>query len=244
MFKAFTRAIRKMLNNYGYEIVKLQNTDTFEIGVWVEKIGIKTIIDIGSNEGQFIKSVNRVLPGRRILAFEPIKGCYDKLVANTAHLNVTAYNCGLSDQEGSTEINISENFVSSSILPMENLHKNLYPESNYVSKQTIALKRLDDIVAAANVETNILLKIDVQGYEDKVIKGGTETIKKAAVIVIEYSYQPIYEGQWLFDDTYRYFTDNGFTFIGVADQAGSGKNGVPIYGDAIFIKKEFVKLVY
>jgi len=241
MFKIFTRTIRKFLNNKGYEIIKLHSSEASKFGSWMEKLDIKTIVDVGSNEGQFIQYVSQSLPGRKIIAFEPIKVCYDKLIANTKQFNVTAINCGLSDHNGSTEINISENFVSSSILPMEKLHKDLYPESHYVKTQTIELKRLDDALAGMDLPKNILLKIDVQGYENKVIAGGENTIKQASVVIIEYSYAPIYEGQWLFDETYRYFTANGFKFLGVEDQAKSAKNGLPVFGDAIFVRNELVK---
>ena len=129
MMKFLTVPIRKFFNRFGYEISKNQHT-AVTFGSWLTKLDISTIIDIGSNEGQFIKSINQALPGRKILAFEPIPVCYTKLVENTKNLNITAYNYGLSDHNGSQEINVSENFVSSSILPMENLHKNLFPESN------------------------------------------------------------------------------------------------------------------
>ncbi len=239
MLKIFTRPFRKLLNFYGYEIIRKEN-EMFasRAGSWLGKMNINTIIDIGANEGQFIQSINKALPGRKIYAFEPIKNCYDKLVENTKQLNITTYNVGLSDHNGSSEINISENFVSSSILPIENLTTNLYPDSKYVNKQTITLKKLDDVIDSRNISKNILLKIDVQGYEEMVIAGGYETLKNVAVVIIEFSYQPLYECQWLFDETYKYFTSTGFKFCGTADQINSGTTGLPLYGDAIFIRKE------
>ena len=243
MLKIITRTVRKFLNSFGYEIVKAENVN-HQFGSWLGKLDIKTIIDIGANEGQFIKSITGLLPGRKIIAFEPIKICYDKMIVNTKQLNIKAFNCGLSDHNGSTEIHVSKNYVSSSILPMEELHKNLYPESKYINTQTIELKKLDDAVSGINLSKNILLKIDVQGYENKVIAGGASTIKEVAVVVIEFSYEPIYEGQWLFDETYKYFTSNGFKLVGITDQAKSDKTGIPIYADAVFVRKDLVKLIY
>ena len=245
MVPFITVPIRKLLNSLGYEIVKRESIlSPFSIHKWITKLDIKTIIDVGANEGQFINSINRILPGKKIFAFEPIKVCYDKLVSNTKHLNVTAFNCGLSDHSGKSEINISENFVSSSILPIENLTTSLYPESHYVNKQTIELKRLDDVLAGVDIATNILLKIDVQGYEQKVIAGSVNILKNIAVLIIEFSYQPLYADQWLFDDTYKYFTSIGFKFVGIADQVNSKTSGVPIYGDAIFVNNELAKGIY
>jgi FkbM family methyltransferase len=245
MVRHINRLIRNFLNKFGYEIVKNKNlSDDFSVGSWITRLNISTIIDIGSNEGQFIQSIDNILPGKKIIAFEPIKSVYETLVANTRHLNITTYNMGLSDQNGTSEINISKNLVSSSLLNMEELHKQAYPESAYINKEVIELRKLDDVVKIADLQKRILIKIDVQGYENKVIAGAKNTIAAADVIIIEFSYQPIYEGQWLFHETYSYFTSNGFKFIGLADQVTNVGIGVPIFGDAIFVKETIANGIY
>jgi FkbM family methyltransferase len=241
MLKKIGRPFHKILHSFGYKISSLNSTIPKSTeSNWAEKLGIKTIIDIGSNEGQFINEIEVVLPGRKIYAFEPMAACYQKLLANTAASNVTAYNAGLSDTDGQAEINVSNNLVSSSILEMEELHKNSYPESQYVKKETITLKRLDSVFSGTELAENILIKVDVQGYEEKVIRGGEQTFARAAAIIIESIFEPFYEGQWLFDDIYQHFSRAGFKFMGFADQVNSRHTGIPIYADAIFIKKELV----
>ncbi|MBS1584968.1 MAG: FkbM family methyltransferase [Bacteroidetes bacterium] len=245
MLKKTKESIRKFVNVFGYEIVKLENHIAHaKKGNWLQKLDIQTIIDIGSNEGQFIEQISRILPNRRIYAFEPIKGCYEKLVTNTRKFDVTAYNYGLSDYNGETEINISENFVSSSLLGMENLHREMYPKSGYTRKETIQIARLDDILKNEKINKNVLIKIDVQGYEEKVIAGATNTIDTATAIIIETSFQPLYNKQWLFNDVYQYFIGHGFTFMGFAEQPMWKVTGIPLYGDAIFIRNEMVKSVF
>lgn len=240
MLKKLARPLNKIFYAFGYNIVpnhKIIPATTDKN--WAEKLNIHTIIDIGSNEGQFIKEINALLPGRKVFAFEPIAACYRKLIENTKSINVTAHNMGLSDTEGTAEINISNNFVSSSILEMEELHKSSYPESHFVKKETIRLGRLDDMLAA-ELKENILIKMDVQGYEEKVIMGGKNTFAKASALIIESIFEPFYEGQWLFDDLYKYFSEKGFKFMGFTDQVNSKKTGIPLYADAIFIKKELI----
>ncbi len=245
MLHQINRLIRKIFNSFGYEIVKTKNlAEDFSIGQWITKLNINTIIDVGSNEGQFINSIEGILPNRKIIAFEPIESVYKKLVANTKAFNIVAYNFGLSDINATAEINISKNLVSSSLLNMEDLHKKAYPESEYINKEVIQLKRLDDVINPAELTGRILLKIDVQGYENKVIAGGNQTIKSVDIIIIEFSYQPIYEGQWLFNEMYTYFVSNGFKFIGLADQVSHVGIGVPIFGDAIFIKADIADGIY
>ena len=242
MLKRIGRPLNKLLHSFGYNLATTQTIiPKISGGNWAERLNIQTIIDIGSNEGQFIKEIETTLPGRKIFAFEPIPGCFKKMVANTVSSNVTAYNIGLSDIDGTTEINISSNLVSSSILQMEELHKSSYPESQYIKKETIGLKRLDTVFADIELTDNILIKVDVQGYEEKVIRGGEKTFSKAAALIIETVFEPFYEGQWLFDDLYTHLSARGFKFMGFADQVNSKKTGIPIYADAIFIKKNIIK---
>lgn len=238
-------AARKLINGLGYEVVKRKAAaSAFRMDSWLNNLNINSVIDIGANEGQFIQALNDTLPGKKIVAFEPIKECYEKLLVNTRGMNIVAHNIGLSDVEGTTEINISKNFVSSSILPIENITTELYPDSSYTSKQEIVLKRLDDVLANEEMPANILMKIDVQGYEDKVLSGALETIKKVSAVVIEFSYQALYEGQWLFDETYAFFSARGFRFVGIIDQVLSAKTGIPLYGDAVFVKADILDKVY
>ena len=244
MLKKIGRPLNKILNYFGYHVAATQTSiPKIRGGNWAERLNIQTIIDIGSNEGQFINEIESILPGRKIFAFEPIAACFKKMVANTRSSNVTAFNIGLSDLDGTTEINISGNLVSSSILKMEELHQSAYPESQYIKKEIIELKRLDTVFENIVLIDNLLIKVDVQGYEEKVIKGGEKTFSKAAALIIETAFEPFYEGQWLFDDLYAHLAASGFKFMGFADQVASGKTGIPIYADAIFIKKNLIKQV-
>lgn len=238
MKKFFKNQIQHYLNKRGYEIIKTNLNKQN----WLEKFEIKTIIDVGSNEGQFIQYINQLLPNRKIYAFEPIKACYDKLVNNTKRLNVTAFNCGLSDNKTTAEMNISNNFVSSSMLAMDEIHIRNYPESYYKNKENIELNRLDDMLVNQQIQKNILLKIDVQGYEDKVIAGGEKTIEETKVVLIESCFQTLYKGQWLFDDIYKYFLNKNFKFMGFLEQSqGQFQSGTsfnePLFADSIFIKE-------
>ena len=50
------------------------------------------------------------------------------------------------------------------------------------------------------LKPNLLVKIDTQGFEDRVIRGGEQTIKKASIVVVEVSFTKLYEHQPLFSD--------------------------------------------
>jgi methyltransferase, FkbM family len=57
----------------------------------------------------------------------------------------------------------------------------------------IEVRRLSDVVRELNLRDPLLLKLDVQGFEDKVIAGGEDVVARAKIIIIEVSFQPLYE---------------------------------------------------
>jgi len=77
----------------------------------------------------------------------------------------------------------------------------------------------------------------VQGYEDKVVQGGMKTFEKAKIVICEISFYELYRGQLLFDEMSNMFKNMGFTYQGSINPGFHPKNGIPLFADAIFIKK-------
>ena len=182
-----TKLIRKPLNIIGIDIKKYRTAvDPFK---WLRKYDIKTVIDIGAHTGQFAKEIRGKLPQVKIYSFEPLKDCYQELVRNMSDdKNFKASNFALGDRESRQEINRSISSPSSSLLTMGNLHEEMYPHTKGGSKEEIKVKRLDDVFKISDLEKEILIKIDVQGYEDKVIGGGVNFISQAKIVFLENSF--------------------------------------------------------
>jgi methyltransferase FkbM-like protein len=126
---------------------------------------------------------------------------------------------------------------SSSLLPMTEAHKKAFPFTVQESCETVEVRRLDEIAGDLWLQDNILVKIDVQGYEDKVILGGERLIARAKLIVVEVSFQTLYEGQPLFDEIYRALTSKGFAYSGNLHQLKSPLDGSVLQADAIFLRE-------
>jgi hypothetical protein len=80
-----------------------------------------------------------------------------------------------------------------------------------------------------------MLKIDTQGYEDKVLAGATELIKRVDIVVIENSFFRFYDNQPLFEDIFRILSEKGFKYRGNIAQKKDA-SGMPLFEDSIFIK--------
>lgn len=236
MFKLAKKIIKKSFNIFGLEIKKL-GVDKF---TWLNDFNINTIIDVGSNTGQFALEMRKCLPAARIYCFEPLKDIYDELVKNfKGNQKIKAFNVALGSFNGETKIFKNKFSPSSSILEMTNLHSEIFPYTKESIEENIEVRKLDDIASQENLELkpNILIKLDVQGYEDKVIQGGEELFKKAKIVLTEVSYYEFYKGQILFEEIYDYFKKRGFKYKGNINNIFNPLNGLPLYADAVFIKK-------
>jgi FkbM family methyltransferase len=233
--------ILKSLRLMGYELSKIEYVLRAEKQktLWLENYGIKTVIDIGANEGQFAKYINQILPKAMIYSFEPLPDCHEKLLVNSSTIQkFQSFNIALGDCSGKININRSNFSQSSSLLPMKQLHEEAFPFSKGGTTQEIDICRLDEVANQMILEKPILIKMDVQGFEDKVILGGLETIKKADILIVELSLEILYENQLLFDDMHKILTDLGFKYQGNLGQIHSGVDGKVLQIDGIYVSSK------
>ncbi len=182
--------------------------------------------------------IRKILPEALIYSFEPLKDCYEQLTATMkGSSKFRAFNYALGDGDYETEIYRSEYLPSSSILPMRDLHKQAFPFTKGDAKERIKVRRLDSITRDLDCSENVLIKIDVQGFEDKVILGGKQLISKAKILIVETNFEALYERQPLFDVIYEMLKQMGFSYKGNLDQLVSPVDGRVLQSDSIFIRE-------
>ena len=206
--------------------------------VWLKDLGINTIIDIGANIGQFAQMIHKVLPTASIFSFEPIDDCYQKLIKNMADVpNFYAFNYALGDTDTDMEMHVNDFTASSSLLPMMDLHKQCFPYTAHECIKKVKVKQLDVAARGLDFDGNLLVKIDVQGYEDKVIRGGQRVLSQAKVLIVETTFERLYDGQPLFKDVYDLLSNMGFSYMGNFQQMKSPLDGGVLQADSIFVKE-------
>jgi len=115
----------------------------------------------------------------------------------------------LGDSEQSHPLHLTQNRAAASILtPLT--AGDLTAQTRVIAQETVRLMPLDAVVEKEKLPAPDLIKIDVQGFESKVLTGGAATLRKTQRIVIETSLRPIYEGQSLLPDILRTLTSEGF----------------------------------
>lgn len=226
--------VQKTLCRFGLQLQKIPTAE--KQLQWLIDMQIKTVLDIGANTGQFAQMIGKLLPDAMIYSFEPLPDCYEELVSNFASRSkFKGLNLALGNETGQIQMNRNEFSLSSSVLPMDELHKKIFPFAQTAVVQEVSIARLDDVVDSLELREPMLVKVDVQGFEDRVIDGGIKVFNQANVIFIELSIEQLYEGQLLFDGIYQKLKSLGFRYRGNYEQASSA-DGRILYVDSIFTR--------
>lgn len=229
--------IKRLLNKFGYDVRRYR--PTFE--TTIRPLHIRTIIDIGANTGKFSQEMRAIFPDATLYMFEPLADCFEHIKkVFVDDRNTKVFSVALGDIKGTTIIERSSFHPSSSLRHMSDIHKRLYPKTKNMQRETITIDTLDQILRNERLSENIFVKIDVQGFEDKVIAGGKNIIGRAAVVIIETSFITLYEGQPLFNDIVRIMHELGFSYYGDMGRHYNPLSKKLIYEDSLFIKKELL----
>ena len=213
---------KKIAAYFGYEFTRVsknicqnQKLHTIEL---ISRHNIDLVIDVGANMGQFATDLRNVGYSGQIISFEPITECYDHL-QSIADKNWHIENYALGDTNTTEIINISNKSVFSSILKTSEFGKSNFSESiKIVDKQTIQIKKLDDVIRGLvnNFDKKrIFLKLDTQGYDHHVILGATDTLPCVQVLQTEVSCKAIYEDTPPFYETLTQLSRSGFNITGI-----------------------------
>ena len=173
--KKFWKIVPKqyyLASKYYYQF--FNNTLNKEM-LYVSKILKKKrrFIDIGSNIGIFSYHFSRFM--ENVESFEPIN-YVSHFIEDSKIKNIKLYKIALSDKYGKGTINV----------PFSDNNKPLYSRSSlnkiYKNKteHKVSMKTLDSY----NFKNVDVIKIDVEGHEDKVIRGSLNTINLYKPIIL------------------------------------------------------------
>lgn len=144
----------------------------------IQAIGqCRVFFDVGANAGYYSLICSRTNPEAEIYSFEPIPSTFMKFMRNSALnmcINIRPYNFGLSDTEGTQEMYFDAGESGAGSL------RDI--RGNAPVRETARFMRLDDFVEKYGVVPDVM-KIDVEGAELFVLKGGIKTLKENSPII-------------------------------------------------------------
>lgn len=169
-----------------------------------------TFIDVGAHIGWFTTLASRqVGTGGAVIAFEPYPSNAAALRGNLAlnnGQNVRLVEMALGSEPG--ELSLAAARDSGSITALDWGHG---------QRTTARMTTLDEV--AAEVPAIALLKMDVEGWEAHVLRGGSATLKRTNNVLFEVNKPALKKAGSSADELYRLLREEGFvTFASVAQR--------------------------
>lgn len=182
--------------------------------------------DVGARGG--VVELSTLARDVLVFAFEPNPKEFARLVASERqrkkYKQFKCFEMALSDVCGRMPFYITDNPSYGSLLAFDEtgfkMHQRLMPAyslwvNNFRVKQTVMAETLtlDRFCEQQSVRHIDYLKLDTQGAELRILKGGSATLAAVGVIKCEVSFTPVYEGQAFFSEIDLFLRSIGFAFV-------------------------------
>jgi FkbM family methyltransferase len=229
-----------MLTQQTKELARRLGVDISRYRPFVSRIaahleGIPVVIDVGANRGQYAIELRRHGYRGEIVSFEPLEAAFGHLATAAGDdSDWTCHRLALGAAGGKSQINVASNLESSSLLAMEGEHRAGAPDVSMIGVETVSVARLDDVL---HDDRPCLLKLDVQGYEDRVLDGAPETLARAQILQCELSIAKLYAGQAPFRTLIDRLDDAGFGLVDLDPFFYDPTDGRVLQVDALFARQ-------
>jgi FkbM family methyltransferase len=213
----------------------LVRTVRFARKAGLSKSSTGNILDVGAYDGKTALFFHHYFPSATIHAYEPNPEAAKLLLQNTDGINAIKFHPeALSDTQGTLPFYVTHNKVSSSL----NKVNSSSPGAEGTLADQLKIERVIDIplltLDDCGYDNILILKLDTQGNEVRVLNGGKQTLKKTHIVITEMSVHQLYENGCTYSETDAVLRDNGF--IAVDFIVPSRKNGVQMMEfDAIYV---------
>jgi len=230
--------IKKIVNPFKIDINKYPNADLRRRKKLLKHFRINKILDVGANIGQYAELTRKLGFNGEIISFEPLTIAYKQLALNALKdKKWQTHNFALGNKEEEVIINISKNLYSSSILDITPNHVDNASESNYIDKEEIQVKKLDELYNDLVCDDDIVfLKLDVQGFEKNVIEGAEKILHRIKGVQLEMSIIELYKGEVLFLEMINLLKKEGFRLYSLENGFYNNDTGQLLQVDGIFFR--------
>jgi FkbM family methyltransferase len=234
--------IRKSFRAVGLDLIRynFHNSEDALLKKTLEQFEIDLVIDVGANAGQYGSLLRDLGYKNKIYSFEPIAEVFSKLQMRAAKDgNWEVFNKGIGSKNESLFINVSENFVSSSLLPITDASTTAKSDTKFTRQEEISIITLDSFFERNEIKNwkHPFLKIDVQGYEKQVLDGSLNTLKNISVLQIELSLVKLYEGSMLYKEVIYLMEEYGFYLYTIIPGFRNPQTGQLLQIDGVFVNK-------
>jgi len=200
----------------------------------MQRYGITTVIDIGANAGQYASLLRRGGYSGRIQSYEPLPDAFAQLNRLAESDSCwEAINKAVGAQNEPLTMHVAANSVSSSILPIADVHRQAAPSSATVGEISVECTRLDAILSPLSGEV-VMVKADTQGLELPILRSAGELLGNVCLIELEMSMVELYSGQALFREVDEFLLRRRFELKSVEEGFFDSDSGELLQIDGIY----------
>lgn len=158
------------------------------IKVLIAKYDIELFVDIGSHIGQMSLFVGKHFPGVEIISIDPSPTTRKRHQVNQSlnQLDYDLFSYGLSDHEGQSHLYQPTKTYFKEYFKFNDGRFSLLPaaDTKIDDSTLVEMTTLDKVISEKQRSKRVLIKMDVEGFELEVIRGGSEVLMNSKVILI------------------------------------------------------------
>lgn len=201
----------------------------------IADLPIRTVFDIGANIGKKARQYRKLFPEATLYCFEPVPDTHQQLQQWASRQSgVHTFNLALGSRSGAAQIHWNQKHSGGSTL--------LSPESRrqdeYV-RTPVRIETLDRMARHLDVRDQVFVKIDVEGYDLEVIRGGMKLLSHAAAVMIEIALPDGPTELPTFPQFMQVMTELGFLYRG--NLTHGYVDGTARLADAVFIRPQVAR---
>jgi len=138
-----------------------------------------TVFDVGANVGYTALLFSHLVGKQgKVIALEPIPKAFNMLKKSTEkHKNIECLNLAVGERDGSVQMHVPSMLDRARVLESRATEES---DKGAIEVECVALKRLYEQFGSPN-----FIKIDVEGFEDHIIRGLPKKLDKLPYIVFE-----------------------------------------------------------
>lgn len=205
-----------------------------------KRLGIRKLLDIGANSGQFAAKMRRFGFEGVIYSVEPQSHAHAELLRN-AHGDlrwIPLPRQAAGRRRGTMKLNLAANTWSSSFFATHQNHLRAAPDTRTVAQEDVLVTGTADLLRPGVMADIDALKIDVQGYELEVLEGLRPLIRGVRLVLLEMSLVECYVGAPdLFQLDRLLFDELGFSRISIEPSFYDDERGVVQQFDGIYCRE-------
>jgi FkbM family methyltransferase len=238
--------LRRVCADMGYYPINLRHEIgtgfmlPFHLADVFKRLQINCVFDVGANVGQYGRILRNACYRGYIFSFEPVTETFTTLqAAARGDEHWKTFKIALGASAGAQAVNLTSYSELNSFRRPDKGWDRILPTVRFTGTEDVEVRTLDDVfpeLTSQIEDPRPFLKLDTQGFDLEVVKGGQNCIGRFLGLQSELAVKKIYEGAPGYLEALAYYSSLGFTPKDFYTVASDGNNMSAVEVDCIMLR--------